>query len=196
VVEKYTGFERLIVCGVDRPHFFADIVGCLSSEGYNILSAQISTTGGNALDIFHVEPDRMIRLPSNQRIQNINRKWDLLVNRHCTTDKLIEERLRLYPAKPQRVSAEKDSEIIIDNTISKDFTVIELKTPDRYGLLYRVAQCLSQCQVNITSAKLSTRVSKATDVFYVIGPDGKKIISEDHKEQIRTKVLELLSQSW
>ena len=196
VAEKFTGFERLIICGVDRPHFFADIVGCLSSEGYNILSAQISTTNGNALDIFNVEPDSMIRLPSSQHIQNINRKWIQLADRLCTTDKLIEERQRLYPAKSQRISKEKDSEIIIDNEISKDFTVIELSTPDRYGLLYRVAQCLSQCEVNIVSAKLSTRVSKAIDVFYVIGPDGKKITSETHREQIHAKVLELLSLNW
>lgn len=196
VVEKYTGFERLIVCGADRPHFFADIVGCLSSEGYNILSAQISTINGFALDIFNVEPDSIIRLPSTQRIQNINRKWELLVKKLSTTDKLIEERLRLYPAKSQRVSKEKISEIVIDNVISKDFTVIELKTPDRYGLLYRVAQCLSQCEVNIVSAKLSTRVSKAIDIFYVIGPDGQKILSGAHQVQIRTKVLELLSLNW
>jgi [protein-PII] uridylyltransferase len=108
----------------------------------------------------------------------------------------MEERLRLYPAKSQRVSKEKDSEIIIDNAISKDFTVIELKTPDRYGLLYKVAQCLSQCEVNIVSAKLSTRVSKAIDIFYVIGPDGEKIVNVAHQEQIRTKVLELLSLNW
>ncbi len=194
--EVFTGFERLIVAGIDRPHFFADIVGCLSSEGYNILSAQISTsTKGNVLDVFHVEPDSLIKIPSAQHIQNLIRKWEKIINGISTTDNLIEERLRLYPPKPQRISSERDSEIHIDNNISRDFTVIELRTPDRYGLLYTVAQGLSNCGVNIISAKLSTRVSKAIDVFYVVGADGKKIIDEQFQDKIRTIMLGLLSKN-
>jgi [protein-PII] uridylyltransferase len=193
-VEAFTGFERLVICGHDRSHFFADIVGCLSSEGYNILSAQISTTdNGKVLDIFHVEPDTVIRIPSAQRIKNLIGKWNKLASGTITTDKLIKERSKLYPVKQQRVSNIKESEIKIDNAISKDYSVIELKTRDRHGLLYSVAQCLSLCGVNIVSAKLSTRVSKAVDVFYATGQDGLKITNDQKQCEIRSAIIKLLS---
>jgi len=195
VAENYTGFERLIIIGFDRSGFFADIVGCLSSEGYNILSAQIATENNRVFDIFHVEPDKTIRIQSSQHINNIYRKWELILSKKFTTRQLIDERYRLYPSKAQRRSNLKKSEVLLSNTISKEYTVIEIRTTDQFGLLFRVAQCLSEYKINIVSAKLSTRIAQAIDVFYVVGSDRKKIIDETYCENIRIQIENCLKQN-
>ena len=75
--EEFTGFIRITVIGVDRKNFFSDIVGCISSEGYNILSAKVnSTDDGMALDIFHLEPDTVTNIDIEKRKQNILKKMD------------------------------------------------------------------------------------------------------------------------
>ncbi|NLD94953.1 MAG: HD domain-containing protein [Fibrobacter sp.] len=188
-VEKYTGFERLIVCGYDRLFFFADLAGCLSSEGYNILSAQISTLQDKVFDIFFVEPDTVIRINPEQHIQNIYRKWECVVKRQLTTRQILDERYRAYPPRPIRKCLNGTTTVHIDNKISREFTVIEIRTDDRFGLLYTVAQALSQMNVNIVSAKLSTRVSQAVDVFYVYSDRKQKIENIEMIHEIRNTLM-------
>ncbi|HMA64906.1 MAG: HD domain-containing protein, partial [Fibrobacterota bacterium] len=190
-VEKFTGFERLIVCGHDRLFFFADLAGCLSSEGYNILSAQLSTIDGKVFDIFYVETDTVIRISSEQHIKNIYRKWDSITKGQLTTKHILDERYRVYPPKPIRKSGNDTTTVHIDNKISREFTVIEIRTNDRFGLLYTVAQALSQLNVDIVSAKLSTRVSQAVDVFYVHSAHKQKIENIEEIHEIKNTLIQL-----
>jgi [protein-PII] uridylyltransferase len=190
-VEKYTGFERMIVCGYDRLFFFADLAGCLSSEGYNILSAQLSTIDGKVFDSFYVEMDTVIRISSEQHIKNLYRKWDAITNGQLTTRHILDERYRVYPPKPKRKSGNGTTTVHIDNKISREFTVIEIRTDDRFGLLYTVAQALSLLNVNIVSAKLSTRVSQAVDVFYVHSSQKQKIENVDMIHEIKNTLIQL-----
>jgi [protein-PII] uridylyltransferase len=190
-IENYTGFERMIVCGYDRLFFFADIAGCLSSEGYNILSAQISTIEGKVFDIFYVETDTVIRISSEQHIKNIYRKWDTIANGQLTTRHILDERYRVYPPKPIRKSGNGTTTVHIDNKISREFTVIEIRADDRFGLLYTVAEALSQLNVNIVSAKLSTRVSQAVDVFYVHSAQKQKIENVEDIHKIKNTLIQL-----
>ena len=76
----------------------------------------------------------------------------------------------------------------IDNGSSRCTTIIEIKTADNFGLLHRIVQCLNKNNVNISSARLSTRVDQAVDVFYVTDADGGKI---DDEEKIRRLIEEL-----
>lgn len=195
-VEKYAGFERLIVVGFDRQGFFADIAGCLSSEGYNILSAQIATEKNRVFDIFHAEPDRMVRIESSQHVKNIIKKWNLVLDKKNTTQELIDERMRMYPPKMQRRSNKVKSEVIISNDISMEYTVLEIRTADKFGLLFKVARCLSENRINIVSAKLSTRVAQAIDVFYVLGADGKKISDEAACAHVHELLKECLNSNY
>lgn len=174
-IDRFVGFERLSVLSFDRLGLFADITGCISSEGYNILSARVySTASGAILDIFHVEKDGATSTASDLRVQNIRKKWQLLVAGQATADGLIEERLRMYPLKKSR-GIEIRPSVRIDNRISNAYSVLEIEAQDRFGLLYRIARCLSNLGVNIATARLSTRIDRAIDTFYVTTGSGAKI---------------------
>jgi [protein-PII] uridylyltransferase len=174
-LDSFVGFDRLSVLTFDRIGLFADITGCISSEGYNILSARVySTSSGAILDIFHVEKDGATSIDSERRVQSIRNKWSLIISGQATSQGLIESHLHMYPPKKPR-SVDKQPSVRIDNEISTAYTVLELEAPDRFGLLFRMARSLTNLKVNIASARLSTRVDRAIDTFYLTDSSGAKI---------------------
>jgi [protein-PII] uridylyltransferase len=77
-----------------------------------------------------------------------------------------------------------DVHVSIDNGSSLCLTIVEIKTADNFGLLHRIVQCLNKNNVNISSARLSTRVDQAVDVFYVTDADGGKIEDEEKTKSL------------
>ena len=80
-----------------------------------------------------------------------------------------------------------------DIDISREYTVIDIYTYDRVGLLYRITRTLADLGLYIYVAKISTKVDQATDTFYVKDIFGQKIRSEEKLEEIRRQLLESLS---
>jgi len=180
-LEMFTGFERLTVCADDRVGFLGDVIGCISSEGYNVLSARIySTPNGKVLDIFHIEPPEKPCLTAQKRIANIYQKWEKIKTRQVSADDLVAERINIYPPPPLRRAQQKNLvDVHLNNTDSPHCTIVEIDTADNFGLLHRIAHCFSENRVNIVSARLSTRNDRAVDVFYVTDASGKKITGKD-----------------
>ena len=72
--------------------------------------------------------------------------------------------------------------MIIDNALSNQFTVIEVSGLDRPGLLFELTNTLSDLNLDITSAHITTFGEKAVDVFYVTDLTNKKITSPQRHE--------------
>jgi [protein-PII] uridylyltransferase len=174
--ESFVEFERLTFCAFDRPRLFADIVACLSSEGYGILSAQISTrSDGRVLDVFQVETDGTTSVPAARRLAAIERKWEQISSGARTGESFLAERMLRYPQPAHRRETSLQTKIGIDNTISQNCSVLEIESSDRFGLLHTIAQTLARLGINIVSARLSTRIDRAVDVFYIADVSRKKI---------------------
>jgi len=178
--ELFAGFERLVVCAVDRVGFLSDIIGCMTSEGYNILSAKIqSTEDGKVLDIFHLEGPEKPRLSAQKRLENLRRKWRLITGGHSDADTLVQDRLKKYPLPRVRTtSSEPAVGVCINNSDSATATIVEINTADNFGLVHKIARCFYESRINIVAAKLSTRNDQACDVFYVTDAQKNKIMDD------------------
>ena len=194
--ETFTGFERLTISTLDRMGLLSGMIGCMSSEGYNILSARVhSTADGKVLDIFEIEPPLRPHLAPAVHLENIRKKWRRIVKGQATADSLVSERIRRYPPAPLRIGASRSPvRIRIDNEISPLYTVVEIATPDNFGILHRIARCLSDSRVNIVSARLSTRIDLAVDVFYITDDAKQKITDRDHIDHIADCLTQALSE--
>ena len=95
-------------------------------------------------------------------------------------------RTDIFPVEP---------EVVINNTLSDQFTVIEVAGRDRTGLLYDLTTCLSDLSLDISSAHVTTYGEKAVDVFYVTDLMHKKIESEARQETITERLEKVLSAS-
>ena len=75
--------------------------------------------------------------------------------------------------------------MLVDNALSHQFTVMEVAGLDRPGLLYELTNALSDLNLDITSAHITTFGEKAVDVFYVTDLTSKKITSPQRQKAIK-----------
>ena len=59
------------------------------------------------------------------------------------------------------------TELKIDNERSRDFTVVEVITEDRPGVLYAITRTLFDEGLDIHRSKIATEANRAVDVFYL-----------------------------
>ena len=80
-----------------------------------------------------------------------------------------------------------------DNKTSENFTIIDIVTQDRMGLLYLILKTLSNLNLNIGFAKIFTEGDKALDVFYVEDENKNKITSRKKLNTIKNTLTDALS---
>ncbi|HAD29326.1 MAG TPA: [protein-PII] uridylyltransferase, partial [Rhodobacteraceae bacterium] len=74
--------------------------------------------------------------------------------------------------------------ITFDNTGSDIYTIIEVDTRDRPGLLFDLTKTLSNSNIYIASAVIATYGEQAVDVFYVKDMFGLKLHSKTKQDKI------------
>ncbi len=84
--------------------------------------------------------------------------------------------------------------IEIDNEVSDDYTVLDIFTHDKVGLLYRITSTLTRLGLYIGVSKISTKVDQVADVFYVRDIFGHKIVDPKKLEQIRKRLLKAIDE--
>ena len=82
--------------------------------------------------------------------------------------------------------------IAIDNRLSDEYTVIEVKSPDRLGLLHLITRTLSALGLDIASARIATEIDQAVDTFYVLDRQGRRLEKPDAIERVRTTLEQAL----
>ena len=78
--------------------------------------------------------------------------------------------------------------IAFDNETSDERTVIDLEAEDHVGLLYAISQALSELDLDIFVAKITTEKGAAVDSFYVNERDGRKIPNPERQLQIEQRL--------
>jgi [protein-PII] uridylyltransferase len=106
---------------------------------------------------------------------------------------LVEKRRRstLLGEKPKPLHP---SRVEIDNEVSTDYTVIDIYTDDKVGLLYRITSAITGLGLYIGVSKISTKVDQVADVFYVKDIFGQKIMSDGKLEEIRSRLMKAIEE--
>src|ERR1043166_257405 len=155
------GSSDLVVVTRDVPGLFALIAGTLAAHGINIISAQIATRAdGIAIDTFQVNDPTGDTVTSTAPWHRVIDALRAVLLREQAVEALLERRQR------GRASADGFSrpKIAVDNRLSDEQTVIEVKCADRVGLLYLITRTLSAQGLDIASARIdrkSTRLNSS-----------------------------------
>ncbi|WP_257446085.1 [protein-PII] uridylyltransferase [Archangium lipolyticum] len=159
------GYSELSLAARDRPGLLSLLAGVLSAHRIDILSARIvSTSDGLALDVFDVRPPHGLLL---ERSRWRMARTDLL--RVLTGQASIEDVLRRRRSGSllQRPLPPVAPKVTVDNRASRDFTVVDVVTQDRVGLLHAISSALTRTGAQIAVAKVATEAHRAMDSFYV-----------------------------
>ena len=78
--------------------------------------------------------------------------------------------------------------ITFDNEGSEIYTVIEVDTRDRPGLLYDLTRTLADANIYIATATIATYGAQVVDVFYVKDMFGLKLHSKSKQADLEKKL--------
>ena len=193
IVEKKEELYEIFICCHDRPGLFSRLTGVLSLNNINILGAQIFTRPDRiALDIFQVNPP-LDPLFAEETWERVYDQLSRAISGKLSLDyRLAQKKPGLVLSLGPRITAE--SQVLIDNHGSDFCSILEVYTQDRLGLLYTITKTLSEMELNISFAKISTKVDQVVDVFYVTDLDGQKIYDEERLEEIKKAILFALTE--
>jgi [protein-PII] uridylyltransferase len=192
LAEPSSGTCEVTFLARDRAGLFSDVAGVMALNNINILSARIYTwRDGTAVDIFTVTPP-LDPIRAEEIWERI--KGDLAETFQGRLP--LSERLQ-QKAEPTILSRKKtlarQTHVIVDNQSSDFFTLVEVFTDDRIGLLYRITHTLFTLGIDIRIAKISTKADQVADVFYVLDLEGQKVMEQGKVEKIRDALLQELS---
>jgi [protein-PII] uridylyltransferase len=187
-------YSEFVVVTRDQPGLFSKVAGALTANNLNILSARITTRAdGIALDVFHVshlqgagafamEEGRWLR---------VERTLEHVLNGEQDIAKLVAE-AHQSGLGGRKFVRRVPTEVTVDNRSSEQFTVVDVFTQDRVGLLFAITHMLFQLGYIIHLARISTNADQALDVFYVSDGAGEKITDLERMRMLRGTLVERL----
>jgi [protein-PII] uridylyltransferase len=188
-LDRTRGAVELTVVAPDNPRLLSIIAGGCAAGGANIVDAHIFTTAdGLALDTiffsraFDFDEDELRRA---RRIAD-------LIARALRGEVVVSEELKarakaVLPTDAFSVAPE----VVVDNSLSNVYTVIEVSGLDREGLLFELTNAISRLNLNIASAHIVTFGERAVDAFYVTDLTGTKIASPQRQAAIKRQLLDV-----
>ena len=172
------------------PGAFHRMAGVISSKGLSILSGSLHTlSDGLVLYRFHVEDDDFDGQPPQERMAEISQALtDCLENPSDAPPTF--RKVWGQSSDPDKELQRLATRIVVDNSTLHDFTIIDIFTHDRTGLIYQISRTLHELELEICFAKIGTYLDQVVDVFYVTDRYGNKIEGDERIELVRSTLLE------
>jgi [protein-PII] uridylyltransferase len=177
--------DRVTVVAPDRPGLFSRVAGVLALHGLDVRSASVAGEEGMAVEAFEVEapfgaPD-WAKVEADLRRATAGR---------LALDARLAERARAYGARrPTAAVGPGGPRVHFDNEASATATVVEVRAPDRIGVLYRITRALAECDLDVRTALVATLGAEVVDAFYVTATDNGKVTDPDELDEIEQAVL-------
>ncbi len=171
---------------------FHKLTGALTSHGLEIRTAQIHTLAdGLVLDRFWVRDPDFAGRPPQDRLDAVKRS---LVQSLCDpAAKRPAFRRTWQVGRHGSLSAPGPrTQVNTDVSTSSRFTVINVITLDRTGLLYAITRTLFEMELSVWRAKIGTYLDQVVDVFYITDRQDRKIEDEWRLEEIRRRLVEVI----
>jgi [protein-PII] uridylyltransferase len=169
----------------DHPGIFARMTGALALVGANVVDARSYTTkDGFVTDAFWIQdsdgnPYDVARLP------RLRTMIERTLAGEIVTRIAIRDRDRI---KKREKAFQVPTHITFDNDGSDIYTIIEVDTRDRPGLLHDLTSMLAASNVYIANAVIATYGEQVVDTFYVKDMFGLKYYSTSKQRTLEKRL--------
>ena len=173
-VEDAGDAQVVSIVAPDRVGLFADCAGVLAAQGLSVRRATLATRDRVADDRWYVTSRNGARADAEGLARALRRlargdRGPLAAVRR--PHGAVAAPTALPDAAVQQVV----TRALLLPDASEGATVLELRAPDRVGLLYAVGRCLVAENVSVRSAHVSTSCGQAVDTLYLTEPDGSRL---------------------
>jgi [protein-PII] uridylyltransferase len=169
----------------DHPGIFSRLAGALALVGANVVDARTYTSkDGYATPVFWIQdiegrPYEVARLPRLRQMIERTLKGEVLPREALKDRDKVKKRDREFRFP---------THITFDNEGSEIYTIIEVDTRDRPGLLYDLTRTLANNNISIVSAVIATYGAQVVDSFYVKDMFGLKLHQKSKQEALDRKL--------
>jgi len=169
----------------DHPGIFARLAGALALVGANVVDARSYTTkDGWVTDAFWIQdaegnPYDVSRLPRLRQMISKTLKGEILARDALKSRDKVKKREKVFKVP---------THITFDNDGSEIYTIIEVDTRDRPGLLYDLTRSLAESNVYIANAVIATYGEQVVDTFYVKDMFGLKYYTESKQKTLEKRL--------
>ena len=176
---------RICFAMADHPGIFSRLAGALAMVGANVVDARTYTTkDGYVTAIFWVQdgdgaPYEARNIPRLRRTIDRTLKGEVIAREGLADRDKIKRRERDF-----RVP----TSIAFDNEGSEIYTIIEVDTRDRAGLLHDLTRVMAEANISIASAVIATYGAQVVDTFYVKDMFGLKIYATAKQKNLERKL--------
>ncbi|WP_319825677.1 [protein-PII] uridylyltransferase [Thalassovita sp.] len=174
---------------VDHPGIFSRLAGALALVGANVVDARTYTSAdGYATAVFWIQdadghPYEKARLPRLRQMILKTLMGEVVATEAIKSRDKIKKRERAFKVP---------TSITFDNEGSEIYTMIEVDTRDRPGLLFDLTRTLANNNVYIASAVIATYGEQVVDTFYVKDMFGLKFHSAVKQKALERKLREAI----
>ena len=174
----------------DHPGLFARLAGALALVGANVVDARTYTSSdGLATAVFWIQ-DAEGAPYEKPRLSRLRK----MISRTLGGEVIARDALKSRDEiKPRERDFKVPTSITFDNEGSEIYTIIEVDTRDRPGLIHDIARTLSNNNISIASAIIATFGEQAVDTFYVKDLFGLKIHARDKRDALEIKLYDAIT---
>ncbi|NJM81738.1 MAG: [protein-PII] uridylyltransferase [Tabrizicola sp.] len=175
---------------VDHPGIFSRLAGALALVGANVVDARTYTSkDGYATAVFWVQdiegrPYEAARLPRLRGMIEKTLRGEVVAREALKDRDKVKKREREFRFP---------THVTIDNEGSDIYTIIEVDTRDRPGLLYDLTRTLAHNNIYIASAVIATYGAQVVDTFYVKDMFGLKLHAKPKQEALERKLRQAIA---
>ena len=175
----------------DHPGIFSRLAGALALVGANVVDARTYTSkDGYATPVFWIQdieghPYEADRLPRLRQMIDRTLKGEVIARDALKDRDRVKKRDREFRFP---------THITIDNEGSDIYTIIEVDTRDRPGLLYDLTRTLAGNNISIVSAVIATYGAQVVDTFYVKDMFGLKLHQKHKQEALEKKLRQAIAE--
>ena len=176
---------RICFAIADHPGIFSRLAGALALVGANVVDARSYTSSdGYATAVFWVQdgeghPYDASRLPRLKNMIERTLHGEVVPRKSFVDKDKLKKREKAFNVP---------TSITFDNEGSDIYTIIEVDTRDRPGLLYDLTRTMSESNVYIASAVIATYGEQVVDVFYVKDMFGLKFHGPSKQRSLSRKL--------
>ena len=169
----------------DHPGIFSRLAGALALVGANVVDAKTYTSkDGYATPVFWIQdadgkPYEVSRLPRLTQMIDKTLKGQVVAREALADRDKVKKREREFRFP---------THITFDNEGSEIYTIIEVDTRDRPGLLFDLTRTMAVNNIQIFSAVIATYGAQVVDTFYVKDMFGLKLHAKSRQEALEKKL--------
>ncbi|MBK8944218.1 MAG: [protein-PII] uridylyltransferase [Ignavibacteriae bacterium] len=181
-------FTNITILTKDSDALLARLCGALAINDLNIHDARIFTRkDAIVIDSFSVSDFRTNSIVDNSRYQKIEKDVKAAILNELKIDKEF-ERVKQKWKRILSAATTQTKNIFIDFENQHNFSIIEVHSPDKIGLLYTITNKLAELGLAVSFAKIVTKLDGIIDVFYVLKNNGQKLRKSEF-EFIRSELI-------